>query len=179
MLGGTPGNALTSAGSGAWWFRSPMASNRHPPVTGSTTGDTYWNTMALDAVQPVDHQPGDPWVDVRYSDGLYTALQAYDGLNIPVGNLTVALRTDEQTLFCDWVDRASRRTTSGIRPAATLIRGGDRGVLTLQGHEVPGEIVVPHVMRQVTAADCNPDRVHPVVSGRARTRRRAAAMFAS
>jgi hypothetical protein len=29
---------------------------------------------------------------------------------------------------------------------------------------VPGEIVVPHVMREVTAADCNPDRVTPTVS---------------
>ena len=30
---------------------------------------------------------------------------------------------------------------------------------------MPGQVVVPHVMRQVTAADCNPDRVNPVVSG--------------
>jgi len=30
---------------------------------------------------------------------------------------------------------------------------------------VPGQIIVPHVMRQVTAADCNPDRVNEVVSG--------------
>ena len=30
---------------------------------------------------------------------------------------------------------------------------------------VPAEIVVPHVMRQVTAADCNPDRPNPYVSG--------------
>jgi hypothetical protein len=38
-------------------------------------------------------------------------------------------------------------------------------MLTLQDFKIPGEIEVPHVMRQVTAADCNPDRVNPVVSG--------------
>jgi hypothetical protein len=38
-------------------------------------------------------------------------------------------------------------------------------MLALQEAEVPGEIVVPHVMRQVTEADCNPDRVNAVVSG--------------
>jgi hypothetical protein len=79
----------------------------------------------------------------------------------------VALRTDEQTLFCDWVDRAE--PTYNIWYSA----GGNfqsriavtAAMLALQGAEVPGQIVVPHVMRQVTAADCNPDRVNAVVSG--------------
>ena len=82
-------------------------------------------------------------------------------------NLTVALRTDEQTLFCDWVDRAE--PTYNIWYSA----GGNfqsrvavtTAMLALKGDEVPGEVVVPHVMRQVTDADCNPDRVNPVVSG--------------
>jgi hypothetical protein len=38
-------------------------------------------------------------------------------------------------------------------------------MLNLQGAEIPAEIVVPHVMREVTAADCNPDRATPAVSG--------------
>ena len=29
----------------------------------------------------------------------------------------------------------------------------------------PPEVVVPHVMRQVTAADCDPNRVNEAVSG--------------
>ena len=36
---------------------------------------------------------------------MYTALQAYDELGIPLDDVTMALRTDEQTLFCDWVER--------------------------------------------------------------------------
>ena len=30
-------------------------------------------------------------------------------------------------------------------------------MMYLQGATIPPEIVVPHVMRQVTASDCNPD----------------------
>ena len=171
MLGGTPGNALTLG-----WQQCTTAalasgvSLVNPPADkNSTTGDTYWvNTMALDAVRGLLTTSPDikGWA-YEYSDGLYTALQAYKELGIPVKNLTVALRTDEQTLFCDWKDRAE--PTYNIWYSA----GGNfqsrvavtAAMLTLKKAKVPGEVVVPHVMRQVTAADCNPDRVNPVVSG--------------
>ena len=171
MLGGTPGNALSLG-----WQQCTTAALAdgidlvNPPANeNSTTGDTYWvNTMALDAVRGLLTTNPDirGWA-YEYSDGLYTALQAYDELGIPVENLTVALRTDEQTLFCDWAERAE--PTYNIWYSA----GGNfqsrvavtAAMLALQGAEVPGEIVVPHVMRQVTEADCNPDRVNEVVSG--------------
>jgi hypothetical protein len=38
-------------------------------------------------------------------------------------------------------------------------------MLALQGAEVPGEVTVPHVMRQVTPENCDPDRPNEVVSG--------------
>ena len=107
MLGGTPGNALTLG-----WQQCAIAALAdgvdlvNPPADeNSTTGDTYWvNTMALDAVRGLlTTNPDIKGWAYEYSDGLYTALQAYDELGIPVKNLTVALRTDEQTLFCDWV----------------------------------------------------------------------------
>src|SRR5687768_18435328 len=41
----------------------------------------------------------------EYADGMNIGLQTYADLGIPVENLTVALRTDEQDLFCDWADR--------------------------------------------------------------------------
>ena len=171
MLGGTPGNALTLG-----WQQCAVAALAdgvdlvNPPAdANSTTGDTYWvNTMALDAVRGLlTTNPDIKGWAYEYADGLYTALQAYDELGIPVKNLTVALRTDEQTLFCDWVDRAE--PTYNIWYSA----GGNfqsrvavtTAMLALKGDEVPGQVVVPHVMRQVTDADCNPDRVNPVVSG--------------
>ncbi len=171
MLGGTPGNALTLG-----WQQctvSDLASGvelvNPPPDANTTTGDTYWvNTFALDAVRALLTTNPDigGWV-YEYSDGLYTALQAYDELNIPVENLSVALRTDEQTLFCDWVDRNEPTyniwySAGGNFQSRTAVTAA---MLKLQGAEIPGQIVVPHVMRQVTAEDCNPDRVNEVVSG--------------
>jgi hypothetical protein len=171
MLGGTPGNALTLG-----WQQCAVAALGegvelvNPPANeNSTTGDTFWvNTFALDAVRGLlTTNPEIRGWAYEYSDGLFTALQAYDELGIPVENLTVALRTDEQTLFCDWAERAE--PTYNIWYSA----GGNfqsrvavtAAMLSIQGAEVPGEIVVPHVMRQVTDADCNPDRVNEVVSG--------------
>jgi hypothetical protein len=43
--------------------------------------------------------------------------------------------------------------------------GVTAAMLSLEGEEIPAEVVVPHVMREVTAADCDPDRVNPYVSG--------------
>jgi ABC-type sugar transport system substrate-binding protein len=171
MLGGTPGNALTLG-----WQQCTTAALAdgvelvNPPANSdSTTGDTYWvNSFALEAVRGLLTTNPDikGWV-YEYSDGLYTALQAYDELEIPVANLTVALRTDEQTLFCDWAERneptyviwysAGGNFQSRVAVTAAM--------LALAGAEVPGQIVVPHTMRQVTAADCDPDRVNEVVSG--------------
>jgi ABC-type sugar transport system substrate-binding protein len=171
MLGGTPGNALSLG-----WQRCTTAALAdgvdlvNPPADeNSTTGDTNWyNPAALEVVRGLlTTNPEIRGWAYEYSDGLYTALQAYDDLGIPVENLTVALRTDEQTLFCDWVERDE--PTYNISYSA----GGNfqsrvavtAAMLALQDAEVPGEIVVPHVMRPVTEADCNPDRVNDVVSG--------------
>jgi ribose transport system substrate-binding protein len=171
MLGGTPGNALTLG-----WQQCAVADLApgvdlvNPPAdANSTTGDTYWvNSFALDAVRGLLTTNPDirGWA-YEYSDGLYTALQAYDELNIPVANLTVALRTDEQTLFCDWADRNEPTyniwySAGGNFQSRTAVTAA---MLALQGADVPGQIIVPHVMRQVTKSDCNPDRVNPVVSG--------------
>ena len=171
MLGGTPGNALTLG-----WQQCAVAALApgvdlvNPPAdTNSTTGDTYWvNSFALDAVRGLlTTNPDIKGWAYEYSDGLYTALQAYDELNIPVANLTVALRTDEQTLFCDWADRNEPTyniwySAGGNFQSRTAVTAA---MLALQGAEVPGQIIVPHVMRQVTKSDCNPDRVNAVVSG--------------
>lgn len=171
MLGGTPGNALTLG-----WQQCTTAALAdgvtlvNPPADeNSTTGDTYWvNTFALDAVRALltTNPEIAGWV-YEYSDGLYTALQAYDELGIPVENLTVALRTDEQTLFCDWVDRAEPSyniyySAGGNFQSRTAVTAA---MMALQGADVPGQVIVPHTMRQVTADDCDPDRVNPVVSG--------------
>jgi hypothetical protein len=103
----------------------------------------------------------------EYADGMYTALDAYEQLDIPVEDLTVVVRTDEQTLFCDWAERGEPTykiffSAGGNFQSRVAVTAA---MLHLQGYEVPAEIVVPHVMREVTEEDCDPDRVTPTVSG--------------
>ncbi len=171
MLGGTPGNALTLG-----WQQCTVDALAdgvelvNPPANeNSTTGDTFWvNSLALEAVRGLLTTNSDVrgWA-YEYSDGLFTGLQAYQELNLPVENLTVALRTDEQTLFCDWAERNEPTykiwySAGGNFQSRTAVTAA---MLKLKGADVPGQIIVPHVMREVTAGDCDPNRVNAVVSG--------------
>jgi hypothetical protein len=171
LLGGTPNNALSlgwqqctieALGDGVNLINPPANEN-------STTGDTNWfNPIIPDVFAGLLSQSeGIRGYAYEYADGLLAGLTAYETAGVPVENLTVALRTDEQSLFCDWVDRDE--PTYNIFYSA----GGNfqsrvavtAAMLALQGADVPGEITVPHVMRQVMADDCDPDRANPVVSG--------------
>ena len=143
----------------------------NPPADeNTTTGDTFWvNSLALETVRGIlTTSPGVSGWAYEYADGLLTALQAYDELGIPVENLSVALRTDEQTLFCDWAER--NEPTYNIWYSAggnfQSRTGVTTAMLSLAGADVPGEVIVPHVMRQVTADDCEVVEGRPeVVSG--------------
>jgi ribose transport system substrate-binding protein len=171
LLGGTPGNALSLG-----WQRctvdalSDSLELVNPPANrDSTTGDTFWFNPAIPAVFEglLAPHPDIRGYAYEYADGLLTGLQEYDRQGLPVENLTVALRTDEQSLFCDWVERGEATyniwySAGGNFQSRT---GVTAAMLAIKGADVPPQIVVPHVMRQVTAADCNPDRPTPVVSG--------------
>ncbi len=164
IMGGTPGNALS-----AGWQRcmQPALESGVKPV--GPPADTYWvNDFALQSVLGwLSKDPDIKGYAYEYADGMYTALDAYEELDVPVEDLTVVVRTDEQTLFCDWVERnepsykiffsAGGNFQSRVAVTAAM--------LDLQGAEIPAEILVPHVMREVTPENCDPDRVTPTVSG--------------
>jgi hypothetical protein len=70
-------------------------------------------------------------------------------------------------LFCSWAD-ANEPTYNIFFSAGGNFQariGVTAAVMSIKGATIPGEVVVPHVMRQVTEADCDPDRVNPFVSG--------------
>jgi hypothetical protein len=171
ILGGTPGNALSLG-----WQRctiSSLASGLtlvNPPANeDSTTGDTSWYPPAIPGVYQglLTTNPDIRGWAYEYADGMYIGLQTYKDLGIPVKNLTVALRTDEQSLFCDWADRNEPTYNIWYSAGGNFQSrvGVTAAMMSLQGATIPPEVIVPHVMRQVTAADCNPDRVAPAVSG--------------
>ena len=171
LLGGTPGNALSLG-----WQRCTIDALGdslnlvNPPADeNSTTGDTNWfNPIIPDIFRGLlTANPEIRGYAYEYADGILSGLTAYEELGIPVENLTLALRTDEQSLFCDWVER-DEPTYNIFYSAGGNFQsrvGVTAAMLTLQDYEVPGEIVVPHAMREVAEEDCNPDRANPVVSG--------------
>ncbi len=165
VLGGTPGNALSLG-----WQQchipalAPTIEVINPPADeNSTTGDTYWaNDIAAQVVDGfLSTNPDIAGFSYEYADGLATALA-----DVEIDTMTLAIRTDEQTLFCDWVERDNPNyriwySAGGNFQSRTAVTVQ---MMNMAGAEIPAEIVVPHVMREVTAADCNPDRVTPTVS---------------
>ena len=171
VLGGTPNNALSLG-----WQQCAIPALaggvelvNPPPNENTTTGDTFWSDGAIPGVFQalLTTNPEIRGYAYEYSDGMNTGLKEYDGLGIPVENLTLALRTDEQTLFCDWVDRAEPTYNIFYSAGGNFQSrvGVTAAMMNIAGAPIPADIVVPHVMRQVTAGDCNPDRVNPYVSG--------------
>ncbi len=164
VLGGTPGNALSLG----WQQCLIPALNDGIQVVGPA--DTFWvNDVALQTVLGwLSTDPDIKGYAYEYSDGMNTALQAYDQLGIPVENLTLSMRTDEMTLFCDWVARGEPEsydifyTAGGNFQSRVAVTAA---MMYLKGAEIPAQIDVPHVERQVTAADCDPDAPTPAVSG--------------
>ena len=170
VLGGSAGNGLTLG-----WQQCHIPTFNgtvvNPPAgENTTTGDTNWlNDVALQVVSGMlSTNPDIGGFSYEYADGMNTALQAYDDLGIPFPeSLTLALRTDEMTLFCDWVERNapgyrifySAGGNFQSRTALTAV------MMSLQGADVPAELVVPHVMREVTADSCDPNAPTPTVSG--------------
>jgi ribose transport system substrate-binding protein len=171
ILGGTPNNALSLG-----WQRCTIDNLAdsitlvNPPADrNSTTGDTNWyNPIIPDIFEGLlVANPDIKGYAYEYADGMLSGFEAYEELDIPVQNLTLALRTDEQSLFCDWVER--NEPTYNIWYSAggnfQSRTGVTAAMLHLKGYEVPGQVIVPHVMRKVTESDCDPNRPNPVVSG--------------
>ena len=163
IMGGTPGNALSLG-----WEQCEIPALNDTIELVSDPADTFWvNDIALQTVLGwLSTNPDIAGYSYEYADGMYTALDAYEQLGVPLDELVITIRTDEQTLFCDWAERnnpnyriwysAGGNFQSRIAVTAQM--------MNLAGAEIPAEIVVPHVMREVTAEDCDPDRVTPTVS---------------
>ena len=171
LLGGTPGNALSLG-----WQQCAISGLSdsinlvNPPANSdSTTGDTSWYPPAIPGVFQglLTTDPDIKGYAYEYADGMYIGLQTYKDLGIPVKNLTLALRTDEQNLFCDWAERDEPTYNIWYSAGGNFQSrvGVTAAMMSLHGAEIPAEVVVPHVMRQVTAADCDPNRVNEAVSG--------------
>jgi ribose transport system substrate-binding protein len=163
VLGGTPGNALSTG-----WQRCELPALNDSIELVGDPADTYWvNDIALQTVLGwLSSNPDIAGFSYEYADGLYTALDAYETVGAELDDLVITVRTDEQTLFCDWKERGNPNyqiwySAGGNFQSRIAVTAA---MLHLQGAEIPAEIVVPHTMRQVSDDDCDPDAIVPTVS---------------
>ncbi|MGH8926825.1 MAG: substrate-binding domain-containing protein [Acidimicrobiia bacterium] len=163
IMGGTPGNALSLG-----WQQCEIPALNDSIELVSDPADTFWvNDIALQTVLGwLSTEPDIAGYSYEYADGLYTALDAYEQLGVALDDLVITVRTDEQTLFCDWAERGNPNyriwfSAGGNFQSRIAVTAQ---MMNLAGASIPAEIVVPHVMREVSAADCDPERVTPTVS---------------
>lgn len=105
LLGGSSNNALSLG-----WQRCTIDSLgdsltlvNPPPNRDTTTGDTFWFAPMIPGVFQglLAENPDIRGWAYEYADGIYIGLPEFEALGIPIENMTIALRTDEQNLFCD------------------------------------------------------------------------------
>jgi ribose transport system substrate-binding protein len=155
-LGGTPGNGLSAA----WQKCSDDEIAKHPNMKLLGKADTNWTQegsfQAMSGfLAQNDSVDG---VVYEYADGFRGGLRAFQEAG-KEPNVVVALRTDEQGLFCDWEKindpdfkiffASGHNFQSGVALTA--------GMMKLAGQEVPVLVDIPFKFRQVTKGMCNPD----------------------
>jgi ABC-type sugar transport system substrate-binding protein len=155
-LGGTPGNGLSAA----WQKCSDDEIAKHSGMTLLGKADTNWTQEgAFQAMSGflAQHENVDGVV-YEYSDGFRGGLRAWQEAG-KEPNVVVALRTDEQGLFCDWEKAndpdfkiffaSGHNFQSGVALTAAMMKRA--------GQDVPVVVDIPFSFRQVQKGMCNPD----------------------
>jgi ABC-type sugar transport system substrate-binding protein len=155
FLGGTPGNALS-----AYWqsCEEPALS---PELTLVGRADTSWTREGtLEAVSGfISSDPDIKGYSYEAADSFMGGVRAYEAAGLPL-DVTVTLRTDEMSLFCEW-ERINNPNfkifyaSGGNYQSRIALTAAMMG---LKGYELPADgIIIPTVMRQLDADTCNPD----------------------
>jgi ABC-type sugar transport system substrate-binding protein len=156
-LGGTPGNGLSAA-----WQKcaDEQMAKKYPKMTLLGKADTNWTQEGtFTAISGFLAQGKEiDGIIYEYSDGFRGGLRAYQEAK-KAPNVVVALRTDEQGLFCDWEKvndpnfkiffASGHNFQSAIALTAAMMK--------LSGADIPTTVDVPFKFRQVEKGMCNPD----------------------
>ena len=155
-LGGTPGNGL-SAG---WQKCSDEEMAKYPNMKLLGKADTNWTQEgAFQAMSGFLAQNDSvDGVVYEYADGFRGGLRAWQEAG-KEPNVVVALRTDEQGLFCDW-EKANDPDFKIYFASGHNFQSGvalTAGMMSLAGQEVPTVVDIPFRFRPVAKGMCNPD----------------------
>jgi ribose transport system substrate-binding protein len=154
-LGGTPGNTISSE-----WQNCATKQADKLGVKILARIDTNWTQEGtFQAVSAALSQYGnfDGWL-YEYADGFRAALRAYKAAGRPL-NTVVALRTDEQGLFCDWEDMNNPNfriyySSGGNFTARISLTAA---MMAKSGARIPSTIYVPFSMKPAKRGLCNRD----------------------
>ncbi|RBP07292.1 ABC-type sugar transport system substrate-binding protein [Roseiarcus fermentans] len=153
-LGGTPGNPLSAS----WQECAEKEAAEHPGVKIVGKFDTNWTQEGtFNAVSAALSQFGkvDGYI-YEYADGFRGGVRAYETEKKPE-DFVVALRTDEQGLFCDWEaadhDAFKVYYSSGQNYQARIALTA--AMMGKEGKTVPAKIDVPFSMKPVHKGMCN------------------------
>lgn len=155
-LGGTPGNGLSAA----WQKCADEQLAKYPNMKLLGKADTNWTQEGTFQAMSGFLAQNDTvdGVIYEYSDGFRGGLRAYQEAG-KEPNVVVALRTDEQGLFCDWEKvndpdfkiffASGHNFQSGVALTAAMMKRA--------GEEIPTVVDIPFRFRQVVQGMCNPD----------------------
>lgn len=153
-LGGTPGNGLSAA----WQACADTEAAKHANMTILGKADTNWTQEGtFQAMSSYLAQYGEvQGVIYEYADGFRGGVRAYQEAGV-TPDLVLALRTDEQGLFCDWEDMndpnfkiffaSGHNFQSGVALTAAMMKRA--------GQDVPTTVNIPFSFRQVEKGMCN------------------------
>lgn len=153
-LGGTPGNLLSST----WQKCSEEKIDSISNMKLLGKADTNWTQEGTFKAMSgfLSQNPDIDAVLYEYADGFRGGVRAYEAANREL-DVIVALRTDEQGLFCDWekINNPdfkiffSSGGTFQVRIALTA------AMVSLRGGDVPNVVDVPFQMKQVQKGMCD------------------------
>jgi ribose transport system substrate-binding protein len=153
-LGGTPGNPLSAT----WQGCADTEAAEHAGVKIAGKFDTSWTQEGtFNAVSAALSQFGkvDGYI-YEYADGFRGGVRAYDTAKTP-DDYIVALRTDEQGLFCDWEaannDKFKVYYSSGQNFQSRIALTA--AMMAKEGKAVPAKIDVPFSMKPAQKGMCN------------------------
>jgi ribose transport system substrate-binding protein len=164
-LGGTPGNQLSSS----WQKCSEEEIKKNNKMKLLGKADTNWTQEGTFQAMSgfLSQNSNINAVLYEYADGFRGGVRAYQSANKPT-DVVVALRTDEQGLFCDW-EKANNPnfkiffSSGGTFQSRIALTAA---MLKVKGTAVPERVEVPFKMKQVKAGMCDssmPDQM-PVSS---------------
>lgn len=154
-LGGTPGNPLSKTWQDCAETRAAEIGDGVEIIAREDTNWTQEGTFNAVSASLTRFDDIDGYI-YEYADGFRGAVRAYESANRPM-DMVVALRTDEQGLFCDWEEAdhddfkiyysSGQNFQSRIALTAAM--------MAENGKDVSTSIDVPFSMKPVTKGQCN------------------------